>query len=62
MCIRDRCDSNYNSSYTDGRKGFNTNHWGNYNYGGWKGCDARYDILGSTNKQPSGYGLSLIHI
>ena len=52
------CDSNYNSSYTDGRKGFNTNHWGNYNYGGWKGCDARYDILGSTNKQPSGYGSS----
>ena len=52
------CDSNYNSGYTDGRKAFNTNHWGNYNYGGWKGCDARYDILGSTNKQPSGYGSS----
>lgn len=50
------CDSNYNNGYTDGRKGFNTNHWGNYNYGGWKGCDARYDILGSTNKPPSGYG------
>ena len=32
------------------------NHWGNVNYGGWKGCDLRYDILGSTNKAPSGYG------
>lgn len=52
------CDSNYNSGYTDGRKGFNMNHWGNYNYGGWKGCDLRYDILGSTNKAPSGYGSS----
>ena len=50
------CDGNYNSGYTDGRKGFNMNHWGNYNYGGWKGCDLRYDILGSTNKAPSGYG------
>ena len=52
------CDSNYNSGYTDGRKGFNMNHWGNANYGGWKGCDLRYDILGSTNKAPSGYGSS----
>ena len=34
------------------------NHWGNANYGGWKGCDLRYDILGSTNKAPSGYGSS----
>ena len=38
------------------------NHWGssstpyNTNYGGWKGCDLRYDILGSTNVAPSGYG------
>ena len=50
------CDGNYNNGYTDGRKGFNMNHWGNVNYGGWKGCDLRYDILGSTNKAPSGYG------
>ena len=50
------CETNYNSGQTDGRKGFNMNHWGNYNYGGWKGCDLRYDILGSTNKAPSGYG------
>ena len=32
------------------------NHWGNYNYGGWAGCDLRYDVLGSTNVAPSGYG------
>jgi hypothetical protein len=32
------------------------NHWGKYNYGGWKGCDFRYDILGATETQPSGYG------
>ena len=41
---------------TDGRKTFNVNHWGSYNYGGWAGCDLRYDILGSTDKAPSGYG------
>lgn len=44
------------SSKTDGTKTFNMNHWGNYNYGGWKACDMRYDILGSTNVQPSSYG------
>ena len=52
------CDKGYNSYFTDGTKYFNMNHWGNYNYGGWKGCDMRYDILGSTNKAPSGYGSS----
>lgn len=56
------CDSNYNTTKSDGTKAFNLNHWGgssspyNTNYGGWKGCDARYDILGSTKSQPSGYG------
>ncbi len=50
------CDSKYNSSPTDGTKCFNVQHWGYNNYGGWKGCDLRYDILGSTNKAPSGYG------
>ena len=55
-------DSNYNSPISDGTKAFNMNHWGsdsspyNTNYGGWKGCDLRYDILGSTNVAPSGYG------
>ena len=52
------CDKGYGNYYTDGTKYFNMNHWGNYNYGGWKGCDLRYDILGSTNKAPSGYGSS----
>ena len=56
------CDSNYNSYKNDGTKTFNMNHWGgssspyNTNYGGWKGCDMRYDIFGSTNVAPSGYG------
>ncbi len=49
-------DSKYSSSFTDGTKCFNMNHWGNYNYGGWAGCDMRYDILGSTDMAPSGYG------
>lgn len=44
-------------SYTaDGTKNFNMNHWGSYNYGGWAGSDLRYDILGSTDVAPSGYG------
>lgn len=50
------CDATYGSYKTDGTKCFNQNHWGNYNYGGWKGCDLRYDILGSTDTAPSGYG------
>lgn len=56
-------DSEYNArSISDGSKYFNLNHWGqdsepyNTNYGGWKACDARYDILGSTDRAPSGYG------
>ena len=52
------CDASYDSYKTDGTKIFNMNHWGNYNYGGWKGCDARYDILGSVDTAPSGYGSS----
>lgn len=54
-------DSYYNKyqSY-DGTKYFQMNHRnsGNYgsNYGGWAACDMRYDILGSTNRAPSGYG------
>lgn len=55
-------DSVYNSKSSDGTRYFNLNHWGsssspyNTNYGGWKGCDARYDVLGSTDSAPSGYG------
>ena len=51
-------DSHYDSSSTSGDKWFNMNHWGNYNYGGWSRCDMRYDILGSTNVKPDGYGMS----
>ena len=49
-------DGGYNSYDTNGTKYFNMNHWGNYNYGGWAGCDLRYDVLGSTDVAPSGYG------
>lgn len=54
-------DSNYNSTNTSGLKWFNMNHYqgsssSGHNFGGWKGCDMRYDILGSTNRSPSGYG------
>lgn len=52
-------DSKYgNTDYSSGAKYFNMNHWVAYNYGGWKGCDLRYDILGSTNVAPSSYGAS----
>lgn len=50
-------DSNFSYS-TDGSKWFNMNHWGDYNYGGWSRCDMRYDVLGSTNVAPDGYGTS----
>jgi len=55
--------NNYDSENSTGSLAyFNMNHWGsssdpyNTNYGGWAGCDLRYDILGSTNIPPSGYG------
>jgi hypothetical protein len=53
---------NYPSA-EDGTKAFNINHYGTSSstdygviYGGWKGSDLRYDILGSTDIAPSGYG------
>lgn len=49
-------DSNYSNRKTDGTKTFSMNHWGQSNYGGWAGCDMRYDILGSTDVPPSDYG------
>jgi hypothetical protein len=49
-------DSNYLTASEDGTKAFNVQHWGNNNYGGWAGCDMRYDILGSTDVPPSDYG------
>ena len=52
-------DSRYygdtSQTYTDGSKCFTMNHAGNKNYGGWKGSDLRYDILGATSTQPSEY-------
>ena len=42
-------DGNYSGYSTNGTKYFNLNHSSNTNAGGWKGCDLRYDVLGSTN-------------
>lgn len=42
-------DSKYNNSLTNGNKYYNMNHSSDTNSGGWKGCDLRYDILGSTD-------------
>ena len=42
-------DGQYNDYSTNGTKYFNMNHSSNTNSGGWKGCDLRYDVLGSTN-------------
>ena len=55
-------DKKYDAEAYSGTKYFNMNHWGsssspyNTNYGGWSACDLRYDILGSTDTQPSVYG------
>lgn len=58
-------DSGFGEFSGDGTKVFNMNHWGelgpkgdmwSYNYGGWGGCDMRYDILGSTDVAPEDYG------
>lgn len=50
------CDNKFNTFSKDGTVRFNMNHWGGINYGGWKGSDFRYDILGATSTQPSDYG------
>lgn len=42
-------DEHYRSSSTSGAKWFNMNHSSDTTSGGWKGCDLRYDILGSTD-------------
>ena len=51
---------NMANSTFNGEKSFTMTHWNtssNYQtYGGWKGCDLRYDILGATSTPPSGYG------
>ena len=57
-------DDKYNTSPMDGTICFNMNHKstissgnGYYgtNYGGWKGTDLRYDVLGATSTAPSEY-------
>lgn len=55
---RDIClvDSHYNDYSTGGQKWFNMNHSSNTNSGGWKGCDLRYDVLGSTNSNNNDAG------
>lgn len=56
------CDGGYNSNSSTlgnaGTKYFRQYHWNSSVgiYGGWKGFDFRYDILGSTDVPPSGYG------
>ena len=42
-------DSMYNKGATNGSCYFNINHSSATNVGGWKGCDLRYDVLGSTD-------------
>lgn len=51
------CDTHYMYGSQTGSVGFNMNHSGNTTYGGWKGCDLRYDILGATSTAPSDYGI-----
>lgn len=49
-------DSHYNDYSTGGQKWFNMNHSSNTNSGGWKSCDLRYDVLGSTNSNNNDAG------
>lgn len=51
LCLVDNCYSSGSSS----KKCFNMNHYSNTRDGGWRGCDLRYDILGSTDQKPIGY-------
>lgn len=49
--VNDVCltDARYYIGSTSGTKYFNMKHNANTNTGGWKGCDLRYDVLGSTD-------------
>lgn len=53
-------DSHHNNSSTGGQKWFNMNHSSNTNSGGWKGCDLRYDVLGSTNSNNNDAGTTTV--
>jgi len=59
ICLIDNYYLKYQSY--NGTKYFQMNHRKDVdnncsNYGGWAACDMRYDILGSTDRAPSGYG------
>ena len=49
-------DGSFGSQISGGSKLFNMCHFSYKNFGGWAGCDLRYDVLGSTDIAPSGYG------
>lgn len=49
-------DGNYEQPSYSGTKYFSMNHVHNTNRGGWSACDLRFDVLGSTDIEPSGYG------
>ena len=54
------CDNKYSANGISGTMAFCMNHWHDTstygsNYGGWKGSDLRYDILGATSTAPSQY-------
>lgn len=59
IALVDRCYINHMSP---GIICFTMNHWGESgdpwftNYGGWRACDLRYDVLGSVSAAPSAYG------
>ena len=53
-------DSKDGSTASSGTKYFNMVHWGTDCYGGWAGSDLRYDVLGSTDVPPSGYGAATV--
>lgn len=51
-------DGNYEAASTNGTKYFNMNHSSGANTGGWKSCNLRYDILGSTNASGGDAGVT----
>lgn len=61
ICLADSSymsdDEQSATTFDRGNATFSMNHFGGAypNAGGWKSCDMRYDILGSTNVQPYFY-------
>lgn len=52
-------DNNVEELSTDGTLYFSMNHFNATDSSGWSACDARYDILGSTNTEPPLYGMDM---